>query len=308
MVTINNPSRGKFRQVDNIGDKREEANGESLRKCTNAIFTTMGSEHQGATILEAPGHFKRDCPKLKNKDGGNRNVQGWVYAVGNAKKRGNATGNPDANVVMGTFLLNNHYASILFDTGADRSFISTAFSSLINITPTPLEIFYDIKLANGKLVRIDTIIRGCTLNFLDYPFNIDLMPVELGSFDVIIAPRIQYLFSKIDMNQDNTSLELLNKTFQRRHSELGMVIFEFQVMPFGLTNAPADEKEYEEHLKEILELLKKEAFLAKYSNVNFGSERFIEGFSEDLLNQQQRNINRKSGSSLTKGEKEENAF
>ncbi|GJV65317.1 putative reverse transcriptase domain-containing protein [Tanacetum coccineum] len=108
-------------------------------------------------------------------------------AVGNAEKRGNAPGNPDANVVTGTFLLNNHYASILFDTGADRSFISTAFSSLINIAPTSLENCYDVELADGKLVKIDTIIRGCTLNFLDHPFNIDLMPVELGSFDVIIG-------------------------------------------------------------------------------------------------------------------------
>ncbi|GJY62735.1 putative reverse transcriptase domain-containing protein, partial [Tanacetum coccineum] len=107
--------------------------------------------------------------------------------VGNAEKRGNASGNPDANVVTGTFLLNNHYASILFNTGADRSFISTAFSSLINIAPTPLENCYDVELADGKLVGIDAIIRGCTLNFLDHPFNIDLMPVELGSFDVIIG-------------------------------------------------------------------------------------------------------------------------
>ncbi|GJV96873.1 putative reverse transcriptase domain-containing protein, partial [Tanacetum coccineum] len=107
--------------------------------------------------------------------------------VGNAEKRGNASGNPDANVVTGTFILNNHYASILFDTGADRSFISTAFSSLINIAPTPLENFYDVELADGKLVGIDTIIRGCTLNLLNHPFNIDLMPVELGSFNVIIS-------------------------------------------------------------------------------------------------------------------------
>ncbi|GKD43460.1 putative reverse transcriptase domain-containing protein, partial [Tanacetum coccineum] len=91
------------------------------------------------------------------------------------------------NVVTGTFLLNNHYASILFDTGADRSFISTAFSSLIDIVPTPLENSYDVELAYGKIVRIDTIIRGYTLNFLDHPFHIDLMPIELGSFDVIIG-------------------------------------------------------------------------------------------------------------------------
>ncbi|GJY46139.1 putative reverse transcriptase domain-containing protein [Tanacetum coccineum] len=86
-----------------------------------------------------------------------------------------------------TFLLNNCYASILFDTGADRSFVSTTFSSLIDITPTTLDHYYDVELADGKIIRINTIIRGCTLNFLNHPFNIDLMPIELGSFNVIIG-------------------------------------------------------------------------------------------------------------------------
>nr|GFA38072.1 reverse transcriptase domain-containing protein [Tanacetum cinerariifolium] len=135
----------------------------------------------------ASGYFKRDCPNLKNKDGEKVNAPGWVYAVGNAEKRGNASRDPDSNVVMGTFLLNNRYASILFDTGADRSFVSTTFSSQIDIVPTPLGNSYDVQLADGKIVRVDTIMRGCTLNFLGHPFNIYLMPVELGSFDVIIG-------------------------------------------------------------------------------------------------------------------------
>ncbi|GJR69142.1 putative reverse transcriptase domain-containing protein [Tanacetum coccineum] len=100
---------------------------------------------------EALGNFKKDCPKLKNKDRGNGSAQGWVYAIRNAEKKGNASRDPDSNVVMGTFLLNNRYASILFDTSADRSFISTAFSSLINIAPTPLENSYDVELADGKI-------------------------------------------------------------------------------------------------------------------------------------------------------------
>ncbi|GJU54884.1 putative reverse transcriptase domain-containing protein [Tanacetum coccineum] len=158
---------------------------------TNVANTQKGNgaapKGNGYFKCRAPGHFKRDCPKLKNNNRGNGNAQGWVYAVGNAEKRGNTSGNPDANVITGMFLLNNHYASILFDTGADRSFISTTFSSLINIAPTPLDDSYDVELADGKIVGIDTIIRGCTLNFLDHPFNIDLMPVELGSFDVIIG-------------------------------------------------------------------------------------------------------------------------
>ncbi|GKC28311.1 putative reverse transcriptase domain-containing protein, partial [Tanacetum coccineum] len=133
----------------------------------------------------AQGHFKRECPKLKNNNrgnqGGNGNAPAKVYVVGRAGT------NPDSNVVMGTFLLNNCYASILFDTSADRSFVSSVLSSQIDITPTTLDHYYDVELADGRIIRLNTIIRGCTLNFLNHPFNIDLMPVELGSFDVIIG-------------------------------------------------------------------------------------------------------------------------
>nr|GFA70196.1 putative reverse transcriptase domain-containing protein [Tanacetum cinerariifolium] len=94
---------------------------------------------------------------------------------------------PNSNVITGTFLLNNRYASILFDTGADRIFVSTAFSPLIDIIPTTLDHGYDVELADGRIIWINTLIRGCTLNFLNHHFNIDLMPVEMGSFDVIIG-------------------------------------------------------------------------------------------------------------------------
>ncbi|GJQ90402.1 putative reverse transcriptase domain-containing protein [Tanacetum coccineum] len=192
------PSKCHFHHNGPYTQKCHKCNkvGHFARDCrstgnTNVAYTQKGNgvapKGNGYFECGAPGHFMRDCPKLKNKDGGNGNAQGWVYAVGNPEKRGNASRNPDSNVITGTFLLNNHYASILFDTGADRSFISTAFSSLIDIVPTSLDNSYDVELADGKIVRIDTIIRGCTLNFLDHPFNIDLMPVELGSFNVIIG-------------------------------------------------------------------------------------------------------------------------
>ncbi|GJX68164.1 putative reverse transcriptase domain-containing protein [Tanacetum coccineum] len=128
-------------------------------------------------------HIKRNFPTLKNRGNGNGNgvAQGRAYAL----SEGDAS--PDSNVITGTFLLNNRYAIILFDTGADRSFVSTTFSALINIAPTTLENHYDVELADGKIIRVNTIIRGCTLNFMNHPFNIDLMPVPLGSFDVIIV-------------------------------------------------------------------------------------------------------------------------
>ncbi|GJY83554.1 reverse transcriptase domain-containing protein [Tanacetum coccineum] len=131
------------------------------------------------------GHYKSDCPKLKNQNHGNKaainDAHGRSYALGGGD------GNPNLNVIMGTFLLNNRYAYILFDSGTDRSFVSTTFSALIDIPPTALDVSYIVELADGRIVKSDTIIRGCTLNLLDHPFNIDQMLVELGSFDVIIG-------------------------------------------------------------------------------------------------------------------------
>ncbi|GJZ53838.1 putative reverse transcriptase domain-containing protein [Tanacetum coccineum] len=133
----------------------------------------------------AQGHFKSNCPRLKNKNQGNQAGNGNVMA--RAYTMGTAGANSNSNVVTGTFLLNNHYALILFDTAADRSLVYTTFSSLIDIIPTTLYHGYDVELADGRIIWINTLIRGCTLNFLNHPFNIDLMLIEMGSFDVIIS-------------------------------------------------------------------------------------------------------------------------
>ncbi|GKG04799.1 putative reverse transcriptase domain-containing protein, partial [Tanacetum coccineum] len=125
----------------------------------------------------AQGHFKRNCPKLNNNDrgnqAGNNRAPAKVYAVKNAGA------NPD-NVVASMFILNNRYAYILFDTGADRSFVSAAFSTLLDIIPNTLDHGYNIELADGRIIGVNTILMGCTLNFLNHPFNINLMPVEMG--------------------------------------------------------------------------------------------------------------------------------
>nr|GFA59784.1 putative reverse transcriptase domain-containing protein [Tanacetum cinerariifolium] len=77
-----------------------------------------------------------------------------VYAVGNAGT------NSDVNTVTGTFLLNNCNASVLFDTCADRSFVSTAFSSQFDIAPTVLDHDYAIELADARIVSVNTEAEG----------------------------------------------------------------------------------------------------------------------------------------------------
>nr|GEZ69702.1 putative reverse transcriptase domain-containing protein [Tanacetum cinerariifolium] len=93
-------------------------------------------------------------------------VAGNGNAVAKAYGLGTAGGNPDANVVMGTFLLNNHCASILFDTRTDKSFVSTAFSSLININTSTLDYSYDVELADGQIIGYDGSNNGNQLNII----------------------------------------------------------------------------------------------------------------------------------------------
>ncbi|GJT69478.1 hypothetical protein Tco_1028764 [Tanacetum coccineum] len=130
---------------------------DDLNLCVpNATITMMGSvlpsalTARGLAIRSVTGHFRSDYLKLRNRNQGNRAGNG--NAVARAYVVGTAGTNPNANVVTGTFLLNNRYASILFDTSADRSFISTAFSSLIDIIPTTLDHGYDVELADDRII------------------------------------------------------------------------------------------------------------------------------------------------------------
>nr|GFC05181.1 hypothetical protein [Tanacetum cinerariifolium] len=179
------PCAPKCRNCNKIGHlARDCRNTENTNNANNQRSTGSG-QRPACYECGVQRHFRREFPKLKNNNnhgnqGGRNNAPARAYAVGHAGI------DPDANVVTGTFLLNNRYASVLFDTGADRSFVSTTFSTQINITPSTLDHRYDVELADGRKIWLNTILRGCTLNLLNHPFNIALMPVELGSFDAII--------------------------------------------------------------------------------------------------------------------------
>ncbi|GJY84083.1 putative reverse transcriptase domain-containing protein [Tanacetum coccineum] len=97
-----------------------------------------------------PNHLANSdlCPE-KKKQGG-RNANGHVYAV---KDVDQAQG---PNVVTGTFLLNNRYFSMLFDSGSDKSFINASLTNLFDIEPERMSASYEVELADGRIASTNT--------------------------------------------------------------------------------------------------------------------------------------------------------
>nr|GFB00006.1 putative reverse transcriptase domain-containing protein [Tanacetum cinerariifolium] len=91
------------------------------------------------------------------------------------------------NVVMAMFLLNNRYATVLFDSGLDKSFVNTSFSHFINIDPVRLNTSYEVELADERLASTNIVLKGYTINLVGHLFKIDLMPIKHGTFDAIIG-------------------------------------------------------------------------------------------------------------------------
>ncbi|GJY27869.1 putative reverse transcriptase domain-containing protein, partial [Tanacetum coccineum] len=149
-------------------------------------------------------HDRSQCPNLADRRG--RNAIGHAYVL-RESEQGQAP-----NVVTSMFLLNNRYARVLFDSGSDRSFVNSEFSRLIDIKPMRLNIRYEVELADGKLVSINTVLRGLPPP-RQVEFKIELVP---GAAPVARAP---YRLAPSEMKELSNQLkELSEKGFIRPSS------------------------------------------------------------------------------------------
>ncbi|GJS35370.1 putative reverse transcriptase domain-containing protein [Tanacetum coccineum] len=284
------------------------------------------------------GHYANHCRKTTNN-----NAQGRAYMLRDRNAH------QDPNVVTSVFLLNQHLARVLFDSGGYKIFVSISLASMLYIPPITIDTFYNIEMADGNLVSTNTVIQGCTLTLLNQPFEIDIMPIKLGSFDVVIVmdwlskyhvrsicdeklvhipingetliirgngkevrrektrrypnsqriPISSSVYSKIELRSGYHQLRVRDEDIPKTAFRTRYRHYEFQVMPFCLTNAPdvfmdlmnrvcktyldkfvivfiddiliysRNKEEHANHLRIILELLKKEKLYAKFSKCDF---------------------------------------
>ncbi|GJT48005.1 putative reverse transcriptase domain-containing protein [Tanacetum coccineum] len=186
-----------------------------------------------------PRYFKKDCPKLRSQNRGNQarnksgnkigNQTGGNRVIAKAYAIGGGGTNPDSNVVTDTS--------------------------------------YAVEIADRRISETNIILRGCTLGLLGHPFDIDLMPVELGSFNVIIGMDwlakyyaliicdekvvcIPYGDEVLIIQGDNcdngSKLNIISCTRTQKYIEKGC-----QVYLAHVTSKKADDKSEEKRLEDV---------------------------------------------------------
>ncbi|GJU78570.1 putative reverse transcriptase domain-containing protein [Tanacetum coccineum] len=159
------------------------------------------------------GHYKNECPKLKNQTRGNKAGKKTDEARGKAYVLGGGEANPDSNAVTGTFLLNNHYASMLFDSGADRSFVSSTFSALLDVTPSTLDVSFDVIIGMDWLANQHAVII-CDEKIVRIPYGDEVLIIQV------------------------TKKEIKDKSEEKRLEDVPIMLDFSEVFPEDMTGLP----------------------------------------------------------------------
>ncbi|GKE24358.1 putative reverse transcriptase domain-containing protein, partial [Tanacetum coccineum] len=205
-------------------------------------------------VCGSPDHFRNTCSKINRAPGqagnqldleGSRNnrsngnqVRGRAYNMNvNAMEAVQ-----DPNIVTGTFSLNDHFVTVLFDSGADFSFISTEFTPLLNVRPSIMNPGYVIEVVDGKKVEVDRIIRDCKLELGGSLFSINLIPLGHGSFDVIVG---------MDWLSQHKAVIVCHEKVVEIPVEDGRILRVHGELVVGITKALKSAKEDEPKLSDI---------------------------------------------------------
>ncbi|GKD03320.1 putative reverse transcriptase domain-containing protein, partial [Tanacetum coccineum] len=188
-----------------------------------------------------PGHFRKDCPKLRNLNRGNKtgnkngnktkNQTGGNEATARAYAIGGGGANPYFNVVTGTLLLNNIYAFMLFDSGADRSFVSSTFSAFLDVGPSILDTSYAIELADGRILETNVVLRGfCDEKVVHIPYGDEVLIIRGDDCD----------------GGSKSMLNIISCTKTQKYMQKG-----FQVYLAQVTSKKAEDKSEEKRLEDV---------------------------------------------------------
>nr|GEY39401.1 putative reverse transcriptase domain-containing protein [Tanacetum cinerariifolium] len=265
-LTKGNEKRKGVEELSKQGGGRND----NKRAKVAPINAVRGGYEPGTCYeCESRKHYQNTCPKLNLSPGqvrnrltieGNRNSRNNRNQLKGRAFNVNAVGAlQDPNVVVGTFSLNHHYATVLFDSGADFSFISTSFAPLLNVKSSFVNPGYLIEVANGH-GSFDVIVGMDWL--FEYKAEIvchkKVVRIPLESGEILIVqeehtPGISKALSNVKVDEPKLS-------------DIFIVRDLVEVFSEDLSGL-RPQRQVEFRIDLVLQLLKKEELYAKFSKL-----------------------------------------
>ncbi|XP_071702898.1 uncharacterized protein [Rutidosis leptorrhynchoides] len=196
---MSSPSKKTKTVAESVGSVRKGGSVSSPQRCYNCgkmghISRNCPNPTPKAIVCykcHDEGHVRADCPKLTNEERKREMERKLEKVTGPAKSRNYLITTEEAKnsseVVSGTFLVNSQPAKVLFDSGADKSFVALNYANCLNKTLKNLEFPLEVEIADGKVVIAAGVYKDCDIEFGSESFKIDLVPITLGEFDIVIG-------------------------------------------------------------------------------------------------------------------------
>ncbi|GFS46043.1 hypothetical protein Acr_00g0099810 [Actinidia rufa] len=143
-------------------------------------------------------HQIRDCPMRNRIQGAGTSTSASVPKTpaerrNNQPRQGRAfarvPGNTPAttSVVSGILPICDQPAHVLMDSGSTHSFVSNSFEHYLTTSPVSLEYELSVSLPSGDTMSCDRVYSSCEIRVNDVPMYVDLIPLEIHGFDVILG-------------------------------------------------------------------------------------------------------------------------
>ncbi|GKA63590.1 putative reverse transcriptase domain-containing protein [Tanacetum coccineum] len=185
-------------------------------------------------MVQGPGG-NRPNQVVANNEGQGRGNQG-NQARGRAFMLGAEEARQDPNIVTGTFTLNKHFATTLFDSGADNSYVSLTFHTRLGLKLSDLGFKYEIEIASGQLVEIDKLSNSKAE--IIFHEKVVRIPLPDGKVLRVVGER-----------PDEKARLLMNDKASNKKQEEIVMVRDFPESPYRL--APSELEELLGQLKEL---------------------------------------------------------
>lgn len=113
--------------------------------------------------------------------------QGRVFALKAAGEPSSSTGKQQGTVISGTFNVCGKPAHVLFDSGADRSYVSVLFVHRLAMPVILIPYDHRVRLPNGPTIACTRKLCNGTLVIQGREFLLDLILIDMNNYDVILG-------------------------------------------------------------------------------------------------------------------------